>query len=130
MNRRCLRCQKAKDFCRYRWHPQAIQTFNEAILAFQAWDRAAVNGDDARTRRAWRAFSVAEAAWLTMLPTMQHNSNKTTGTQATPHKSRGSSGGGSSSIVLALPHLQSISCSLENLVDLQCLVRYAYVSHT
>jgi hypothetical protein len=60
---------------------------------------------------------------------MQHNAGRTTGTQATPQKGRGS-GGGSSSITLALPHLQSITYSLENLVDLQCLVSYACVSHT
>jgi hypothetical protein len=130
LNRRCLRCQKAKDACRIRWHPDATKTYNQAILAFQSWDRAALRGDDTHTKRAWRAFADAEAKWLEILPTMQHNAGRTTGNQATPHKNRGSASGGSSSIVLALPHLQSISCSLENLVDLQCLVRYACVSHT
>jgi hypothetical protein len=69
MNRRCLRCQKGKGSCRNRWHPQATRVYNQAIIAFQSWDRASLRGNDEHTKRAWRAFAVAEAAWLEMLPT-------------------------------------------------------------
>jgi hypothetical protein len=130
LKKRCARCAKGKGFCLVRWVPDATRTYNTAILAFQAWGRASLLGDDTVTRRAYRVFINAEKLWMEMLPTMQANASKTTGNQATPHKARKGGVSGGSDITLALPHLQSIASSLQSLVDIKCLVRYACVTHS
>jgi len=129
LKKRCTRCSNIKDFCRsHRWIPEATKPFNLAIIAFQSWETASRNGDDVVTVQAYRDFVVADKNWVSVLASMQLNSNRVVGDQATPHKNKGSSSGGSDG-TLALPHLQSIAASLQSLVDLQCLVGNTSEAH-
>lgn len=110
-----------------RWIPEATQPYNQAIVAFQSWERISRLGDEAATRRAFRVFHHADQNWNEVLVAMQSNANKHIDGLATPHKPRAT--GGSGDNTLALPHLQSIASSLASLVELKCLVRYTCVPY-
>lgn len=101
---------------------------NNAVRAFQYWEnRVLLGSDEDAVRIAIRRFQGANKEWLAALRAMQANADKHVGVQQTPRKKQGGQGGGGTD-TLALPHLQSISASLQSLVELKALVRSTSVS--
>jgi hypothetical protein len=105
-------------------HRDIFPEFNKAVRAWREWESQASSGDEEEAQRAFLIFDAANSAWVRALRAFQFARNKHTGDLATPHKTCGGEGSGTTDALL-VGEVQRLRACGESLVDIACGVRIA-----
>lgn len=101
---------------------------NDTIRAWRAWELRSRDGDEEETKLAYDAFLDAQTRWMSVFRAYQLNAPKRVGTEQTPHRGGGGSGGDNAMLAGIFGELQRTRAAMETLADTAVTVRYPSVT--